>query len=157
MIFKLVPACLAGLTLASALAAPPQAGKKPPQICAWILETRDDDFQTFDLWLEADRELEFLYVIGGQGIVRSSGKSHSPSRGSYVLNPHKAEKVWGYGTNPGGPAKVDIAVDIRQKPADIFSKTDPPLLATFAFRRDIPESETKPPATFAKKQCAAMK
>jgi hypothetical protein len=152
MTFRLVAVCLAGLMLASA-----QSSKKPAQVCGWILETRDDRFQNFDLWLEADREVSFLYVIGGQGIVRESGKSHSPSRGSYVLHPGRAEKVWGYGTNPGGPAKVDITVELHQAKADIFSEAETPLLATFSFRRDIPEAEEKPPATFAKKQCAALK
>jgi hypothetical protein len=130
-------------TLVLALLVPiqPQSSLKPTQLCAWIVETRDDDFQNFNLWLQADREIEFFYVIGGEGVVRSSGKSHSPSSGTYVLDPGKPEKPWGFGTNPGGPATVDIIVEIHQKPADIFSKAATPLFAKFTFRRTIPESE----------------
>jgi hypothetical protein len=145
--------------LAFALSLPllAQSDQKPTQLCAWIIETRHEDVEHFDLWFQADRELEFLYVIGGEGIVDGSGKSHSPSSGSYVLKPGKAEKPWGFGTTINAPAKVDITVEARQKPADIFSKDETPLLAKFLFRRTIPESEKSPPPTLAKKQCTAIK
>jgi hypothetical protein len=134
-----------------------QQNAKPSQLCAWIIETRHEDVEHFDLWLQADRELEFLWVVGGEGVVNGSGKSHSPSSGSYVLGPGKAEKPWGFGTTINAPARVDITVEARQKPADIFSKNETPLLAKFVFRRAVPESEKSPPPTFATKQCAAIK
>jgi hypothetical protein len=151
------PRCLAGLTLCFSLTAQAQDNKKMPQVCAWIVETKHPtDVHQFDLWLQSDAALEFLYVIGGEGIVTSSGKSHSPSSGSYDLRAGKAEKPWGFGGTVDAPAKLDFVVELHQKPADIFSDAPTPLLAKFTFRRDILESEKTVPPTFAKKQCAAV-
>jgi hypothetical protein len=150
--------CLAGLTLCFSLTVRAQSSQKPTQICAWIVETNHaDNLHQLDLWLQSDHELEFQYIIGGEGIVNGSGKSHSPSSGSYVLNAGKAEKPWGFGSTVNAPAKIDITVEVRQKPVDIFSKVETPLLAKFLFRRDVPESEKSAPPIFAKKQCAPIK
>jgi hypothetical protein len=149
--------CLAALSLCLCSIAQAQVKSKAPQVCAWIVETKDaDKVHQFDLWLEADAEVDFLYVIGGAGVITPSGKSHSPSSGTYNLSPHKAEKPWGYGTSVNSSAKIDITVDLRQTPTDIFSKVQTPLLAKFLFRRDIPESEKAVPPIFAKRQCAPL-
>jgi hypothetical protein len=150
--------CLAALTFSLAISARAQDNPKPAQVCAWIVETKEpNDVHHFALWLQADAELDFRYVIGGQGIVTESGKSHSPSSGTLVLHAGKAEKPWGFGTTMETPAKVDITVELRQTPADIFSKEATPLLAKFSFRREAPESEKSAPRTLAKKQCAVVK
>jgi hypothetical protein len=49
-----------------------------------------------------------------------------------------------------------VIAELRAIPADIFSEAETPLLASFTFRREIPEGETKPPKTFATKQCATL-
>ncbi len=123
-----------------------------------MVETNEpDDVHHFDLWLQSDSELEFIYAIGGEGIVSDHSKSHSPSKGSFVLHPGKAEKPWGFGSNVSAPAKIDITVELHAKPASIFSEEETPLIAKFTFRRDVPESEKSAPAVFARKQCTALK
>jgi len=145
---------VAGLMLCFCLTARAQA----KEVCGWLVETnKPDNEHSFDLWLQADGEMDFLYKIGGEGVVTESGKSHSPSSGTYVLHAGKAEKPWGFGTTVSPPAKIDISVELHQMPADIFSDAPTPLLAKFSFRRDVPESEKKAPPTLAKKQCTALK
>ena len=142
-------------TLALLLALGGQANAT--EVCGWLKETvKRDQFHMFELWLQADGETDFLYQITGAGIVTASMKSHSPGSGTYVLHPRKAEKVWGFGTTLNPPGTIDIGIELHQTPADIFNDAPTPLLAQFSFRRDVPASEKKPPATLAKKQCAAM-
>ena len=128
------------------------------QVCAWLVETaQPDNVYSFDIWLQADAKLDFLYKIGGAGVVTDSGKFHSPGSGTFALNVGKAEKVWGFGVTMDPPAKIDIGIELHQTPADIFSEAPTPLLAKFSFSRAVPESEKKPPPTLAKKQCSAVK
>jgi hypothetical protein len=128
------------------------------KVCAWILETKQPDhFNQFDLWLQADGELDFHYKIGGEGIVNQSSNFHSPASGSFVLHAGKAAKPWGLGGTVWPPSKIDFTVELRKPPASIFSDEVTPLLARFVFQRDVPESETKAPPVFARKQCATVK
>jgi len=150
--------CLVGLSFLFCVTLRAQDKSKPAQICAWIVETnKPDDVHQLDLWLQSDRDLDFYYVIGGEGIVSDSSKSHSPSSGTFVLHAGKADKPWAFGANVNAPAKIDISVEVRETPTDIFSKAETPLIAKFVFRRDVPESEKSSPPVFAKKQCAAVK
>lgn len=151
------PTRITCLALCLVWTAQAQEKSKAPQVCAWIVETKEpDDLHQFNLWLEANSDVDFLYVIGGAGVITPSGKSHSPSSGTFNLHARKAEKPWGFGTTANPPAKVDITVELRQTPTDIFSKVETPLLARFVFRRDIPESEKAVPPIFAKRQCAPL-
>ncbi|SPE36672.1 exported hypothetical protein [Candidatus Sulfopaludibacter sp. SbA3] len=128
------------------------------QVCGWMVESvRPDNFYQFDVWLQTDREFSFFYKMSGAGVVAGKNKSHSPGSGTYVLYAGKAERPWGFGTTLYPPAKIDITIELHETPADIFSEAPTPLLVKFDFRRDVPESETKPPATLAKKQCVAVK
>ena len=150
--------CVAGLALCFSLTTQAQNNPKAPQVCGWIVETNEsNDVHHFDLWLQSDKDLEFLYAIGGEGIVSDHSKSHSPSHGSFVLHSGEKDKPWGFGTTVSTPAKVDITVELHAKPASIFSEEETPLIAKFVFRREVPESETSAPPVFAKKQCAALK
>jgi hypothetical protein len=143
-----------GLALVLGAAAPAQA----TQICGWLKETNQpDDVHEFALWLKSDARVEFLYQIGGKGVVTPSGSSHSPSSGTYSLDPGRPESPWHFGTNVEAPATIDIIVELHQKPADIFSDAPTPLLARFAFERSVPESERKAPPVLAKQQCATLK
>ena len=72
----------------------------------------------FDVWLQADGELSFLYKMSGEGAVERSNKTRTPGSGTY---------------------------ESHEMPADIFSGAPVPLPAKFDFRRDVPESETKAP------------
>jgi hypothetical protein len=150
--------CLAGLALCFCLTAQAQKSPKAAQVCGWIAETNDHgDYHQYELWLQSESELEFMYAIGGEGIVSDHSKSHSPSKGSFVLHPGKAEKAWTFGSNVSPPAKIDFLVELHTKPASVFSEESTPLIAKFTFRRDVPESETSVPPVFAKKQCIAIK
>jgi hypothetical protein len=142
-------------TLALLLALGGQANAT--QVCGWLKETlKRDRLLEVELWLEADGETDFLYRIGGDGIVTTSGKSNSPGSGTYVLHARKPEKPWAFGSTLDPPGKIDITVELHQTPADIFSDAPTPLLARFTFRRDVPATEKKPPPTLAKKQCVVM-
>src|SRR5260370_20544809 len=133
------------------------ARAETPQVCGWLVETnKPDNVYMFDLWLQADTEMEFLYKIGGEGIVSEGNKAHSPSSGTYVLHSGKPAEPWGFGVTLYPPAKIDISIALHQKPADIFSDAPTPLLAKFTFRRDLPDAEQTAPTTLAKKQCAAL-
>jgi hypothetical protein len=134
--------------------APAQAA----QVCAWMKEAiQADDVHDFELWLEADSRIDFLYQIGGKGVVTASMSGNSPSSATFSLDPGTPEKVWGYGSTLNPPGKIDFSVELHQMPADIFSDAPTPLLARFVFQRNVPQSETKAPATLAKKQCAVLK
>ena len=140
------------LTLSSA------ALSQTVQVCGCLVESvKPENVYQFDVWLQTDGELSFLYKMSGAGVVAGSNKTHSPGSGTYVLQAGKAEKPWGFGTTLYPPAKIDITIELHEMPADIFSEAPTPLLAKFDFRRDVPESETKPPATLARKQCLAVK
>jgi hypothetical protein len=147
-------AALMGVT--AAIAVPMQAGGA--QVCAWLVESNDaDDVRNVDLWLQADKDIDFLLKIGGDGIITASGKSNSPETATYSLNAGKAEKAWGTGFTADWPGAIDITAELHKTPADIFSDAPTPLLASFAFGRKIPASEKKPPNTLARKQCVALK
>jgi hypothetical protein len=144
---------IAALVLIVLLPMPAQAA----QICGWLVESNQpDDERMLDLWLQSDVDVNFLYQIGGKGIVTSSGTSNSPSSATYNLEAGKAEKAWGFGSTLDPPGKIDVIVELHQTPADIFSKAPTPLLAKFSFQRNIPASERKPPQTLARKQCATI-
>ena len=144
------------LTIGLAAAAQAQ-DKKPVKICAWIVETVDPDFRNFEFWMQADSEFETFYVIGGKGVVRDSGHDSSPSSGILLLHPGRPEKLRLWGTSAGGPAKVDISIEVHQRTGPISDQADKPVIAKFLFARNILESEKAPPPSLAKKQCAAIK
>ena len=136
----------------------PLATQAQTQVCGWMIEkVENENTYTWDIWLQSDATLDFFYKIGGAGVVSEAVKAHSPGSGTFTLHPGKAEKPWGFGSTIYPPAKLDFTIELHETPADIFSDKPTPLLAEFAFRRDIPESETKPPPTLAKKQCATVK
>jgi len=128
------------------------------QICGWIVEKIEaNEVHQLDLWLQADGDLEFLYKIGGEGILSEGSRMHSPGRGTFLLHPGKADRPWGFGATLSPPGTIDIIADIRAKPADIFDETPTPLLASFTFHRAVPAGEKRAPPVFAKKQCATVK
>jgi len=134
--------------------APAQAA----QVCAWMKEAiQTDNEHDFELWLEADARVDFLYRIGGKGVETASMTANSPSSATFSLDAGTPEKAWGYGSTLNPPGKIDFSVELHQKPTDIFSDEPTPLLARFVFQRAVPQGETKAPATLAKKQCAVLK
>ncbi len=131
---------------------------KAMQLCGWIVETNEEnDVHKLKLYLSSDKEIEFLYKIGGRGIVDGMGHSHSPSKGSFMLHDGETKNPWSFGATLTAPGKIDVIVEIHEKPESIFDDKPTPLLATFTFQRDVPESETKAPPVFAKKQCVMVK
>ena len=127
-------------------------------VCGWMKEViQPEDVYDFELWLQADADVDFLYRIGGKGVVTESLTANSPTSATYSLEAGKAEKVWSFGSTLDAPGKIDFSVELHQSPADIFSDAPTPLLAKFVFQRDVPKSETKPPETLARKQCAVLK
>ena len=146
-------ALAASLILTVALAGAAQA----KQICGWLVEKVEaNDVHQLDLWLQADSEVEFLYKIGGKGLLSEGMKMHSPGSGTFLLHPGKADKPWGFGGTLVPPGTIDIVAEIHVKPADIFDETPTPILAAFTFHREVPAGEKKAPPVFAKKQCATL-
>jgi len=144
---------LAALAVTPALAAPAHA----TQICAWLAESNEpENVRVVTLWLQSDAEVSFLYKVGGKGIITHSGESNAPASATFNLHADHPETPWHYGATLDSAARIDISVEIRAQPTDIFSDTPSPLLASFAFARAVPENEKTPPATLAKKQCATI-
>jgi hypothetical protein len=128
------------------------------QVCGWMIEKIEaDDLHQVDIFLQADGDLEFLYKIGGRGLTSEGSRMHSPGSGTYVLHPGQAERVWGFGATLSPPGKIDISIALHEKPASVFDEKPTPVLAQFVFNRVVPDGEKRPPATFAKKQCATVK
>jgi hypothetical protein len=143
---------VAVLLAAFALTAPARAAN----VCAWMLETNGGDegnVRHLEIWLESDAGVDFLYKIGGKGIVSESMTGNSPSSGTFVLHAGQKEKPWGFGATLYPPGSIDVTITLHKMPADIFSDEETPILASYAFARKVPESETNPPATLARKQC----
>ena len=128
------------------------------QLCGWLKETVDpDDMRRFELWLKADAHIDFLYKIGGEGVITRTGKSHSRSRATSSLDPGKPEAVWHFGTTTDEPATIDITAELHQTSADTFSDAPTPLIAKFTFQQKVPEGEKTIPPDLAKPQCATVK
>lgn len=128
------------------------------QLCGWLTEKVEaDDVHKFDLYLQADGEVSFLYKMTGEGLTSEGRRSYSPSGGSFTLHGgDKPQHPWGYGSNIPPPGDVDIVAEIHVAPKSIFDEGDTPLLAKFVFRRHVPEGEKKPPTDFQKHQCVAL-
>jgi hypothetical protein len=136
-----------------ALSASAQAAK----LCAWMVESEaPDDERMLVIWLQSDADIDLFYQVGGQGIVTPGNTGNAPNDGSFSLHAGHADSPWKYGQTLEPPGKIDVTIELDKMPADIFSDAPKPLLAKFAFERNVPGAEKKPPATLAKKQCAAV-
>lgn len=141
------------LALAGAAAGPARA----TELCGWLIETVEaDGLHQFDLWLQADADTDVFYRMTGDGWRSEGVRAYSPGSGTYSLHAHKAAKVWGFGTSLNPPGELDIVAEIHAPPASVFSEDETPLLATFAFRRHVPEDEGPPPKAFGARQCVTV-
>jgi hypothetical protein len=144
---------LAALILLVPCSAPARAA----QVCAWLVESSQPlDVRMLTLWLQSDADIDFLYKIDGDGIVTEAGSSNSPTTATYNLHAGHADSPWHYGSTLEGPGKIDLTVEIRKTPIDIFSEKMSPLLARFVFKRTVPATEKTPPASLASRQCAEL-
>ncbi|MBJ7409886.1 MAG: hypothetical protein JHD15_05890 [Phenylobacterium sp.] len=144
---------LAGLVLLGA-AAPARA----VEVCAWMDETvGEDDYHELALWLEADGDADFFYRIKGEGVSSEGMRAHSPNSGTYVLHAGEPGRPWKFGATLTPPGAIDVVIELRAMPKDIFSDEETPLLATFTFKRNVPEGETAPPKDLSARQCATLK
>ena len=127
------------------------------KLCGWMVETEEpDDVRKLKIFLSSDAEVDFLYKIGGKGIVYPGNTGNSPSSGTFTLHAGQTDSPWSYGQTLEPPGQIDINIEIHQTPADIFSDKPTPLWANFVFRRNVPANEKTPPAIFMKKQCATV-
>jgi hypothetical protein len=128
------------------------------QVCAWMKESiaADEEYK-FELWLQADTDMDFLYMVGGKGVVTAAMSGNTPAKATYSLHAGKAETVWSTGLTLDAPGTIDFVVELHQMPADIFSDAPTPTLAKFVFDRNVPRPEKQAPATLARKQCAVLK
>jgi hypothetical protein len=68
----------------------------------------------------------------------------------------KADTPWKYGSTLDSAGRIDVTLELHRTPADVFSNAPTPLLAKFAFARNVSENEKMPPPTLARKQCATI-
>src|SRR5258708_28191632 len=94
---------------------PLAAATQAPQVCGWLIERLEsENTYAFDIWLQSDARLDFLYKIGGAGVVSESLKAHSPGSGTFTLDAGKATKVWGFGSTLYPPATLDFTIELHQ-------------------------------------------
>jgi hypothetical protein len=141
------------------LGVPAQAAR----VCAWVVEENkptdldpSESERKLTLWLQSDNETDFTYQIGGEGIVMGDDKGNAANKGTFTLHPGEKDTPWSYGATLNPPGRIDVTVELRKTPADIFSDAPTPLYAKFVFRRNVPANERKPPATFMTRQCANL-
>jgi len=143
--------------VAAALIAALPVSAHAAKVCAWMVETgMPDDERMLVIWLQSDADIDIFYQIGGRGIVTPGNTGNAPSDGTFSLLAGKADSPWKYGQTLEPPGKIDVTIELHKMPTDIFSDAPKPLLAKFAFERDVPAAEKKPPATLARKQCATV-
>jgi hypothetical protein len=146
-----------GLALAAATAIAGGGPARATELCGWLVETTNAEaVHDFTLWLEADNDLDFFYKMTGKGVSTESSRAYSPGSGTFSLRARHAEKPWGFGSNIDGAGDVDIVVEIHVPPKSVFPDDETPLLASFTFRRHVPEDEKAPPTEFAKRQCVTI-
>jgi hypothetical protein len=127
------------------------------EVCSWLVEgEQPGHVRSLELWLQADSPVNFMFDVGGRGIVSATEDNNSPLRAAYALSPGDTRKVWSYSNTFYPPGKIDITLELRKTPVDIYSSGPTPLLAKFAFRRDVPAPETTPPNALATKQCMEL-
>jgi len=140
------------ISLAVSFSVPAKAAK----LCGWMVETQEDDERKLKIFLSSDAEVDFLYKIGGRGIVVPGNTGNAPNSGTFSLHTGQTDSPWSYGQTMDPPGQIDVNIEIHQTPADIFADKPTPLWANFVFRRNVPANEKNPPAVFLKKQCATV-
>lgn len=143
---------IAGVVLLLGAATPCSAA----QVCAWMAETlQAGDVRHVQLWLQSDSEINFYYEIGGDGLVDASGNSNSPSSGTFALHPGRPKSPWLFGATLTPPGHIDVTVTLHAPTASIFDPPGP-VIASWAFRREVRERETAVPDVLAAKQCSTV-
>jgi hypothetical protein len=125
------------------------------RVCAWIVETaQDDGDHQFELTLGADAPTSVAVRFQGPGFT-----SASMGGDMIQLEPGEAKVVDGEGfdVSPGDDLSFDVRLFDRPM-ASLDEMDNPPgkLLATFAFHRKVGEDEHAPPADLAARQCAPL-
>lgn len=87
-----------------------------------MVESQEDDERKLKIFLSSDAEVDFLYKIGGKGIVVPGNTGNSPDSGTFTLHPGQTDSPWSYGQTMDPPGQIDVDIEIHQTPADIFSK-----------------------------------
>lgn len=127
------------------------------ELCAWLNETNQPGHvRSLDLWLQSDTAMAFLYSISGKGIVSGPDAANNPVDGSYSLRQGQPVKLWHFDKTFYPPGRIDVELEIRKVATDYYSGAPTAVLANYVFKRSVPDSETTPPDTLAKKFCAEM-
>jgi hypothetical protein len=127
------------------------------EFCAWLVESEQyGGVRNLDLWLQADTTINIAADIYGRGIVSFNGESNAPGSFAFALNAGVAAKTWNHAAPLDPPGRIEITAEIRKVPDASSFDTMRPLIAQFAFSRDVPAGEKEPPATLAKKQCVEI-
>jgi hypothetical protein len=124
------------------------------QVCAWIVESVEDDgAHKFALNLSADAPASVAVRFEGPGFT-----SASMGGDMIQLDPGEPKDVDGEGFDVSGGDDLHFDVRLFDHPlASLDEMTDPKgkPLATFAFHRKVGEDERSPPADLVK-QCKPL-
>ena len=124
------------------------------QVCAWIVETAEDDgTHKFELNLSADAPVSVGVRVQGPGYT-------SGAMGGQLIElaPGAPQDVDGEGFDVS--AGDDISIDVRlfDRALTLDDLDNPPAkpLAAFVFHRKVGDGERAPPGDLAVKQCKAL-
>jgi hypothetical protein len=124
------------------------------EVCAWIVESVEDDgAHRFELNLSADAPTSAAVRVEGPGFT-------SGAMGGQLiqLNPGAPQDVDGEGFDVSAGDDVSFDVRLFDHPLSL-DELDNPVgrpLTTFAFHRKVGEHERAPPADLAAKQCKPL-
>ncbi len=137
------------------LGALPPGQARAAQVCAWIVETVEDDgAHQFALNLSVDAPTSVAVRFQGPGFT-------SASMGGEIipLAPGEAKDVDADGFDVSAGDDLHFDVQLFDHPLASLDEMDHPTgkaLATFVFQRKVGADEQAPPAELAAKQCKAL-
>ena len=125
------------------------------QVCAWIVESVDDDGDhKFELNLGTDAPTSVAVRFQGPGVI-----SASMGGDMIQLAPGEANNVEGDGLPVLAGEDLRFNVQLFERPIATLEEAKNPTrkpLATFDFHRKVGEDERAPPADLAAKQCKPL-
>jgi len=142
---------LCALILQASLTARAQAA----QVCAWIIESVEDDgTHMFDLNLGADAPASVSVRFAGDGFITGA------MGGRLIdLQPGETQNVAGEGFDVSPGDDVGFDVQLFDRPLASLEEARRPAtapLAHFVFHRKVGEGERAPPTELAARQCKPL-
>ena len=122
------------------------------QICAWIVESAEEDgVHKFALNISADSSAAVAVRFQGPGFT-------SGAMGGDIINldPNEPREIDSEGFDVSAGDTLSFTVKVFDRPITSLSEEPGPARAEFAFHRQVAEGEHAPPPDLAAKQCKAI-